>query len=156
MTKKLASLVLALVMCLSLSIQAFAAENNPMTYGETRVFDDVTISFVKGTPMLLRSNNSLVDHAAYSGKGTFTSSFQCQPSYGSHLKLTIDNLNGGDVLGEILQNGSHYADFLVYGGDVGNITISSNDGSGLSTYYTVKISPVGGSMNGYFSANQYD
>lgn len=136
-------------MCLSLCIPAFAAGNDPMTYGETRVFGDVTISFAEGMPMLPRANQSLVDHAAYSGKGTFTSSFQCQSRYGSHLKITIDNLNGGDVLGEVLQNGSHYADFLVYGGDVGNITISSNDGSGLSYYYTVKIYPVGGS-------NQYD
>lgn len=151
MKKKLASLALALVMCLSLCIPAFADEN--ATSGEIFCVGDikVTISIEPiGNKRLPRMGNAFEGVA----RPSITHNYNLIPGDGNYVSHQVWNDATDDTQMDVSititnNGGSQTFPYRLNAGNEANVNLSSVNGAGLNGRVTTKITAVNASSVPY-------
>lgn len=151
-TCKITSLLLALVMCLSLSIPALAAKSNISTLAmgesETYVLPDGTTIQVSIQP-IGRDRTNLIRNGGQAFEGVATQyttpiTYTFKPADGNYFSHQVwnDSTNGTAMTVKITLGADTLPTYNVPAGGEVNISGSTNNGSGLSSTIKTDIKPV--------------
>lgn len=162
--KKMFAMMLSIVMCLTLSIPAFAADSGKepirLEKGESITIGDVTISVKENTeesmPATRAATYYYFRNYEYNSSAYFDRSITCVGSRGNIVTMTLDNGMGQrDIIWQFVALGEVIEAYVEMGDDE-RIEVNTENPDGFSGDLEWSIYPTdGGTMHFIYNMYQY-